>query len=94
MAAVCGLGLLLMTAITVIQADPHVVATLELLSNFLPGYEATGPGCLVGLAYGAALGFALGWTLALVRNGVWFLYFSLIRRRAERSFLRDFLDYI
>ena len=30
----------------------------------------------------------------LTKTSVWFLYFSLVRRRAERGFLQDLLDYI
>ena len=55
-----------------------------------------------GTAYG---GFALitiqltainvvGYVAALVRNGVWFFWFAVVRRRAERGFLRDLLDFI
>ena len=92
--AVCGLSLLLMTGILVAQGGPNTGATLGLLRNYLPGYEVTTPGILIGLVYGCLIGFVLGWLAALVRNGVWFLYFAIVRRRAERGFLQDLLDYI
>ena len=92
--AVCGLSLLLMTGLLVLQDGPDTGATLGLLRNYLPGYSVTPQGILIGLVYGCLIGFALGWLAALVRNGVWFFYFSVVRRRAERGFLRDLLDYI
>jgi hypothetical protein len=91
---VSGLILSLMTLVLVIQGGPQTGATLGLLRNYLPGYEVSSLGSLIGLAYGCMLGFGVGWLAALLRNGIWFLYFSLVRRRAERGFLRDLLDHI
>jgi len=92
--AVAGLGLFLMTLVLVLQAGPEVGKTLGLLRHYLPGYEVTIAGSFLGLLYGAIGGFIVGWLTALVRNGVWFLWFRVVRRRAERSFLRDLLDFI
>lgn len=91
---VAGLVLFLMTLILVLQAGPETGKTLGLLRHYLPGFEVTMMGSLIGLGYGCVGGFLLGWLTALVRNGVWFLWFAVIRRRAERGFLRDLLDFI
>ncbi|MFT7463707.1 MAG: protoporphyrinogen oxidase [Pseudohongiellaceae bacterium] len=92
--AVAGLSLFLMTLVLVLQAGPETGKTLGLLRNYMPGYEVTFAGSFLGLVYGFIGGFVGGWLTALVRNGVWFFWFRVIRRRAERGFLRDLLDFI
>ncbi len=93
-AAVCGLGLFLMTMILVLKGGAAVGPMLGLLSHFLPGYEVTSTGSLVGLGYGIVGGFAVGWVFALLRNTAMFFYFSVVRRREERGFLKDLLDFL
>jgi protoporphyrinogen oxidase len=88
------LVLFVLTAVLVIEAGPATGKTLGLLRNYLPGYTVTWQGAFMGLGYGFVLGYALGWTFALIKNGVWFVYLSAVRRRAERGFLRDLMDYI
>jgi protoporphyrinogen oxidase len=92
--AVAGLALFLMTITLVIQAGPETGKTLGLLRHYLPGFEVTFAGSMIGLVYGFLGGFIVGWLTALVRNGVWFFWFAVVRRRAERGFLRDLLDFI
>ena len=43
-------------------------AWLGLLGNYLPGYAVSWPGSIVGLVYGAAIGGAMGWSLARIYN--------------------------
>lgn len=63
-----GGGLFVATAWLLIKGGENVGATLGLLGNYLPGYAVTWPGAVVGLLYGAAIGAAMGWTLARVYN--------------------------
>ena len=63
-----GAGLFVATAWLLIKGGEDVGATLGLLGNYLPGYAVTWPGAVVGLLYGAAIGAAMGWTLARVYN--------------------------
>jgi hypothetical protein len=67
-AMLCGTGLFVATAWLLIKGGENVGATLGLLGNYLPGYAVTWPGAIVGLLYGAAIGAAMGWTLARVYN--------------------------
>ena len=67
-AMLCGTGLFVATAWLLIKGGETVGATLGLLGNYLPGYAVTWPGALLGLAYGAAIGGAMGWLLARVYN--------------------------
>ena len=66
--AIGGAGLFVATAWLLIKGGENVGATLGLLGNYLPGYAVTWPGAAVGLLYGAAIGAAMGWTLARVYN--------------------------
>ena len=63
-----GVGLFVATAWLLIKGGENVGATLGLLGNYLPGYAVTWPGALVGLLYGAAIGGAMGWSLARIYN--------------------------
>ncbi|HET9334317.1 MAG TPA: hypothetical protein VFQ21_12135 [Gemmatimonadota bacterium] len=63
-----GAGLFVATAWLLVKGGENVGATLGLLGNYLPGYAVTWPGAVVGLLYGAAIGAAMGWTLARVYN--------------------------
>ena len=67
-AMLCGAGLFVATAWLLIKGGENVGATLGLLGNYLPGYSVTWPGALLGLAYGAAIGGAMGWSLARIYN--------------------------
>ena len=67
-AMLCGSGLFVATAWLLIKGGENVGATLGLLGNYLPGYSVTWPGALLGLVYGAAIGGAMGWSLARIYN--------------------------
>ena len=83
-----------MTMILSLKGGPVVGPMLGLLGHFLPGYEVTATGSLAGLGYGMLGGFAVGWVFALMRNTAMFFYFSVVRRRVERGFLKDLLDFL
>lgn len=94
-AFVCGLLVFFVTAFLIVTHSggplgPH----LGLLSQFFLGYSVTWEGALVGLLWGSALGFVVGWMFAFVRNLVLALYLILIRARADVDEYRDFLDHI
>jgi len=51
-------------------------------------------GSLVGLAYGLVGGFALGWTLAVLRNAVALFVLAIVRRRLQWRTLGRVLDFV
>ena len=55
-AAICGLGLFVMTAWLVIKDGPQVGLHLRLLGNYFPGYSVTWGGSIIGFLYGAFVG--------------------------------------
>ncbi len=65
---VFGGGIFLATVFLVVKGGRVVGPHLALLSEFLPGYEVTLAGSLIGLAYGLGLGFLIGYALALLYN--------------------------
>ena len=67
-AMLCGTGLFVATAWLLIKGGENVGRTLGLLGNYLPGYAVSWPGSIVGLLYGAAIGGAMGWSLARIYN--------------------------
>jgi protoporphyrinogen oxidase len=67
-AAVSGALLLLATLLLATRGEPAGAPTLTLLAQYLPGYEVSRAGSVLGLAYGALLGFVGGWSFARVRN--------------------------
>ncbi len=91
---VTGAVIFLATLVLVIRGGPIVGPHLSLLAQYFPGYAVTGVGSLIGLAYGSAVGFAAGWTFALVRNVTTFFYEVVLRRRAEAGLFSRFLDSI
>ena len=89
-----GVLLLLATLVLVLKGGDVVGPTLGLLEHYFPWYSVTVPGSLVGFAYGFVTGFIAGWSFAFLRNAAVFFYMALIRRRAERLLLRNFLEYV
>lgn len=91
---VSGALLFLATLILVLKGGPVVGPRLSLLAQFLPGYSVTAAGSLIGLAYGALLGFLAGWSFAVIRNLTLFLSLSVLRRRAQRQLLKRLLEFV
>lgn len=87
-------GLLLWAATTllVLKGGDPVGPTLSLLGHYFPGYRVTLGGSLIGLAYGGAAGFAIGWSMAAVYNGLTTFWLYLMRLKANLARLTDFLD--
>ena len=65
-----GLGLFVATIILVLKGGPVVGPHLALLGAYLPGYRVTFAGSVVGMAYGAAIGYGAGWLLGSVYNAL------------------------
>lgn len=65
-----------------------------LLAQFFAGYRAGGLGAVVGLLWGLAVGFVIGWFTAFVRNLVLALWLVVARARADLAASREFLDHI
>jgi protoporphyrinogen oxidase len=83
-----------MTVALVLKGGPVVGPNLQLLSQFFPGYSVTRWGSVVGLGYGFAAGYLVGWSTAFLRNLSVFLSIRLLRSGAERRTLRDLFDYV
>src|SRR5690242_9988098 len=90
---VSGLLVFLATLILVIKGGDVVGPNLRLLSEYFPGYEVTASGGVLGLVYGFLAGFIGGWSFALIRNTMMFLYKAAIHRRAELYVLRQLFEY-
>jgi protoporphyrinogen oxidase len=93
-AVVAGVGLWLATIALVLKGGAVVGPHLALLAQYLPGYAVSVRGSLIGLAYGAAGGFVVGWTFALFRNAAALAALVLVRRRLERRALGRLFDYV
>ena len=89
-----GVMVFLATMILVVRGGEIVGPNLGLLANYFPGYTVTSTGAFVGLFYGFVFGSALGFFFAALRNGLIFVYMAMIRARAERRSLDDFLDHL
>jgi hypothetical protein len=67
-----GFGLFVATAWLLVHGAitgaRNIGQTLNLLSNYFPGYSVTWVGAVVGLFYGALLGAVMGYVLAVVYN--------------------------
>lgn len=87
-----GLVLFLATLILLAKGGGPVGPHLELLGQFLVGYEVTLVGSFIGLGYGTILGFALGWTIAVLHNLFVTLYVYLIKFKAYLSSVMDIID--
>jgi hypothetical protein len=69
-AAICGLGLFLITVWLLLKDGPHVGEHLRLLGNYFPGYSVTWPGSVIGFFYGALVGGVLGWAIGTIYNRI------------------------
>ena len=90
---VAGLGIFAITVFEVLR-NPAELSPLHLLSQYFAGYEVSWPGAFIGLLWGAATGFVLGWFLAFSRNFFLAATIFWIRTRAQFRAHRDFLDHI
>ena len=78
------------TAVLMIKGAPPGGAVgphLALLTNFLPGYNVSWPGSIVGLFYGFLIGLGFGVMIAMVWNIVHHIY--LVQAVTRRYFAGD-----
>jgi len=87
-----GLFLFAATLILVAKGGDRIGPNLGLLGQFFKGYKVTLSGSFVGLFYGFVTGFALGWTVAFLRNLLVWIYLQSIRLKARLSALEEFID--
>jgi hypothetical protein len=88
-----GLVIFAMTAVDLVLHDPPWQG-LNLLNEYFAGYSVSWSGALIGLAWGAAVGFCAGWFVAFTRNFVLAVSLFILQTRAELDETRDFLDHI
>lgn len=84
-------GLAALAAMSPTEKGPVTFAWL-IGSNFLPGYAPTWGGALVGLVWGFACGFVLGFLAALARNRIIKFFFWLLKTRVRLAASRTVLD--
>lgn len=89
---VLGLALLLATLALVVKGGAAVGPNFALLRQYFPGYSVTAPGALVGLGYGAASGFALGWLGAAVHNVATAVTLYVLQFKANLGTVTDTID--
>lgn len=92
--SVCGALLFIATLWLTVKGGNDVGANLQLLRNYFPGYRVTAAGSILGLAYGFASGFIMGWSFAFLRNATMFLSLAWLQRKAQRGLLRKVFDYL
>jgi len=63
-----GIGLFVATNILVLKGGERMGWHLNLLSIYLPGYQVSFLGSLIGLGYLFAIGYGLGWLVAALYN--------------------------
>ena len=90
---VLGLAVALVT-MAHMQIEPRPELHIGLLGHYLPGYNVSVRGALVGSVWGFLIGFVAGWLLAFTRNLVLTAWLMLTRSRAELDAARDLLDHI
>ena len=87
-----GAGLMFATTILLIKGGEQVGQTLSLLENYLPGFEVTWTGAVIGSLEVGLMGFGLGYLEAWLRNRVIQAYAMFVRWRGEVERRRDLLD--
>jgi hypothetical protein len=88
-------GLLTITSLVLVLRGTDESRTAgALVGQFLWGYSVSWPGVLIGMLWGFAVGFVLGYGFALVRNSAVWLWLTVIRSRAEMDQYSDFLDHL
>jgi protoporphyrinogen oxidase len=89
---VMGSLLFVATLILALKGGDVVGPHLALLAQYFPGYRVSVGGSLLGLVYGVATGFIMGWLFALIRNASFFTYELVMGRDLETGPFGRFLD--
>jgi hypothetical protein len=80
------------TVVLLLKGGDQVGPNLSLLGQYFLGYRVSWGGSFVGLVYGFASGFILGWLAAFTRNLVLDLYLRMIKLRSNLSSAQDLFD--
>ena len=86
--------LFLATLVVMLRKGVDNTIELELLNQFFWGYSVSPVGAFIGLLWGFTTGFVLGWTLAVLRNLIVWVWLTAVRSRAEMDQYSDFLDHL
>jgi hypothetical protein len=87
-----GLAVFTATLALVLKSGEPVGPNLELLAQYFIGYTVTPVGSVIGLLYGAAAGFGVGWSTAVLRNSIVSVYLRVVRVRAALAETSRVLD--
>ena len=87
-----GLTVFAATVFLLIKGGEVVGPNLALLGQFFFGYTVTIKGAFIGLIYGFAAGFALGWLIAFFRNSLLTAYLLSLKTRANLTSSLDSID--
>jgi hypothetical protein len=87
-----GIGIFVATNLLLLKGGEKPGPNLILLGQYFTGFEITFSGSLIGLFYGFISGFVLGWLVAFLRNGIIWLYVTLVRFKGNISAVNDFID--
>jgi hypothetical protein len=85
---VTGLALAAATAVLLLQGGSRVGLHLSRVGMFLPGYDVSWSGAVVGFFEGGALGCVVGLAVALLWNGYHRMFVALVVARERRRDLR------
>lgn len=89
---VSGLALALMTAVLLLKGGEQVGLHLSRVGMFLPGYDVSWPGAIVGFFEGGAIGCVLGLAVAWLWNGYHRMFVALTVARAHGRDVRRELE--
>lgn len=89
---VCGLAVFGATLFLLFKGGDVVGPNLALLGQFFIGYTVTVKGAFIGLLYGFAAGFVLGWLIAFFRNSLLSAYLISLKTRANLTSSLDSID--
>ena len=92
--AVSGGAVFIATMILILKGGSVVGPNLRLLNQYFIGYSVSIEGAFIGLGYSFFWGFIFGWLFAYLKNLFTGIYVYRVKKSAELSSFRDFIDYI
>ena len=92
--AVSGAAVFLATILLILKGGAVVGPNLRLLNQYFIGYSVSLEGAFIGFGYSFLWGFIFGWLGAYLRNLFTAIYVYRVKKSAELSSFRDFIDYI
>ncbi len=92
--AVSGAAIFIATIVLILKGGSVVGPNLSLLNQYFIGYSVSVEGAFIGLGYSFLWGFIFGWLFAYLKNLLTGFYVYRVKKSAELSSFRDFIDYI